>query len=152
MRHLGAEEIRLDGLPMTRATVLTEAGPVRLVNVHVLSPLAEASRWRRQLSLLGEEAARPGPPIMLAGDFNATWGHRPFRRLLATGLSDAAAARGAVWAPTWPAGARLLRPLLRIDHVLTGRGLVATACGTGPAGGSDHRSIVVDVAITQDRP
>jgi len=143
-----AGKLDVDGLPMTRATILTPAGPVRLVNVHVLAPL-EGGRpaWERQLRLLGEEARRPGPPILLAGDFNATWGHHPFRRLLTTGLSDAAAARGALWAPTWPDGRRLLPPLLRLDHVLTGPGLVATSYATGPAGGSDHRSIVADIAV-----
>lgn len=145
----GGQEFDVGGLPMTRAVVLTPAGPLRLVNVHTLSPVTEkgATLWPRQLRLLGDEARRPGPPILLGGDFNATWGHRPFRRLLETGLDDAAAARGQVWSPTWPAGRRVLQPALRIDHVLTGPGLVATSYATGGAGGSDHRSIVAEVAI-----
>jgi len=149
----GAKEFDLDGLPMTRALVRTPAGPVRLINVHALSPIADGgpATWARQMRSLGEEARRPGPPVLLAGDFNATWGHRPFRRLLDAGLDDAAAALGRPWTPTWRAGGRL-PPTLRLDHVLTGPGLVATSYATGPAAGSDHRSIVVDVTFTAPAP
>jgi len=145
----GAGEVDIGGLPMVRATVLTPAGPVRLVNVHTLSPVTKDGLllWPRQLRALGEEARRPGPPVLFAGDFNATWGHHPFRRLLDTGLADAAAARGHPWSATWPADRRLLPPALRLDHLLTGPGLVATSYATGGAGGSDHRSIVADVAV-----
>lgn len=148
----GAEEFDLGGRPMTRAIVRTSAGPVRLVNVHALSPIAGGgpSTWARQLRSLGEEARRQGPPVLLAGDFNATWGHRPFRRLLDVGLDDAAAELGRPWSPTWRAGGRL-PPSLRLDHVLTGPGLVATSYATGAAAGSDHRSIVVDVAAEPAR-
>ena len=149
----GPEEFDVEGLPMTRAVVRTPAGPVRLVNVHALSPVAAGgpAMWTRQLRRLGEEARRPGPPVLLAGDFNATWGHAPFRRLLEVGLEDAAAALGHPWSPTWRAGGRL-PPTLRIDHVLCGPGLVATFHATGPSAGSDHRSILVDVAITAPAP
>lgn len=148
----GAEEVDLGGLPMTRAVVRTAGGPVRLVNVHTLSPLAGQDLWARQLRLLGEEVRRPGPPTLLAGDFNATWGHRPFRQLLDLGVDDAAAALGQPWSPTWPAGGRLLPPALRLDHVLTSPGLVATSYATGSAAGSDHRSIRVDVAVLPAQP
>ncbi len=150
-----AAEFDVAGLPMTRAVALTEAGPVRLVNVHTLSPVGKdgLDLWPRQLRFLGEEARRPGPPILLAGDFNATWGHRPFRDLLATGLEDAAAARGEPWSPTWPAtGGPLPRPALRLDHILTGPGLVATSFATGDGAGSDHRWIVADVAVRSSQP
>lgn len=145
----GAERFDVGGLPMARATVLSPGGPVRLVDVHTLSPVSKdgLELWPRQLRALGEEARRPGPPILLAGDFNATWGHRPFRRLLDTGLEDAAAARSRPWSWTWPADRRIVPPTLRLDHVLTGPGLAATGYAVGGAGGSDHRSIVVDLAV-----
>ena len=145
----GAEEFQVGGLPMARATVVTAAGPVRVVNVHALSPVTDEGRdrWPRQLGALAELARSPGPPIVLAGDFNATWGHRPFRRLLDAGLEDAGAARGSRWSPTWPEGRRWVPPLLRIDHVLSGAGLDSTSYRTGDNGGSDHRSIVVDLSI-----
>jgi endonuclease/exonuclease/phosphatase (EEP) superfamily protein YafD len=150
-----AGEIDVAGLPMTRASVETPGGTVRLYNVHTLSPVTRdgLALWPRQLHRLGQEVDQPGPPIVLAGDFNATWGHRPFRRLLDTGLVDAGAARGRPWSATWPArGSRILRrPALRLDHVLTGPGLVATTYTVGPSAGSDHRSVVVDVAVQPER-
>jgi len=150
----GAEELDIEGLPMTQAVVGTPAGPVRLINVHTRSPVAGRGRdlWPRQLRRLGEEAQRPGPPVLLAGDFNATWGHRQFRQLLDVGLADAAATRGRPWSPTWPAAGWPLPPILRLDHVLTGPGLVATSYATGPSLGSDHRSIVADLALTTAGP
>lgn len=150
----GAEDFDVAGLPMARATVVTPSGPVRLVNVHTLSPVSPQGSdvWPRQLHRLGEEARRPGPPILLVGDFNATWGHRPFRRLLDVGLEDAAAVRGTPWSATWPAGRGFPPPVLRLDHVLTGSGLVATAYATGPSPGSDHRSILVDLALPAAGP
>lgn len=150
-----ASEFDVAGLPMTRTVVQTAAGPLRLINVHTLSPVTAdgLELWPRQMDRLGEEARGPGPPIVLAGDFNATWGHRPFRRLLDAGLDDAGAARGRPWSATWPArGSRIVRrPALRLDHVLTGPGLVTTSYATGRAAGSDHRSIVVDVAVQPAR-
>lgn len=150
----GASEFDVAGLPMTRAVVQTPAGPLRLINVHTLSPVTAAGLelWPRQLRRLGDEARQPGPPMVLAGDFNATWGHRPFRRLLDVGLADAGAQRGRPWSGTWPAGGRVVRrPALRLDHVLTSPGLVATTYAIGSAAGSDHRSIVVDVAVRPER-
>jgi len=150
-----ARDFDVGGLPMTRAVVSTPAGPVRLINVHTLSPVSQAGLdlWPRQMDILADEVRRPGSPIVLAGDFNATWGHRPFRRLLDTGLDDAAAARGQPWTATWPVGGRFLRrPALRLDHVLTGPGLRATSYATGGAGGSDHRSIVADIAVDAAQP
>ena len=149
----GAQEFDVGGLPMSRATLMTGAGPVRLVNVHALSPVTDQGRnvWPRQLRALAELARSPGPPVLMAGDFNATWGHRPFRRLLDVGLEDAAAARGARWEATWPVDRRWVPPVLRIDHVLSGPGLAATSYRTGDAGGSDHRSIVVNLIIQRAR-
>ena len=86
-------------------------------------------------------------PVLVAGDFNATWGHRAFRRLLGAGLTDAAAARGRPFQMTWRQG-RLVPPLTRIDHVLTTDGLAVTAIRTGDGRGSDHRPIVADIVRT----
>ena len=144
-----ASEFDVAGLPMTRAVVHAAAGPLRLINVHTLSPVTAdgLELWPRQMDRLGEEARRPGPPIVLAGDFNATWGHRPFRRLLDAGLTDAAAARGRAYQMTWPRNRRLVPAAARIDHVLTSQHLAVTRLWAGQGRGSDHRPLVADVAV-----
>jgi endonuclease/exonuclease/phosphatase (EEP) superfamily protein YafD len=83
----------------------------------------------------------------VSGDFNATWGHRAFRRLLDAGLVDAVAARGRPYQMTWPRDRRFVPPLTRIDHVLTRGPLAVTSIRTGDGRGSDHRPLVADVAL-----
>lgn len=46
---------------------------------------------------------------------------------------------------------RLIPPLIRIDHVLTGAGLTVTTIRSGRGQGSDHRPLVADVAYTRRR-
>ena len=110
--------------------------------VHPLSPTSSARlpRWR---SSLGELAAwqREQPqqtPLIVAGDFNAGWPHPAFREV-ADGMTDALAATGQAWRPTWPYAARI-PPFVQIDHVLT-RGAAVQSAGTVPMPGSDHAGV-----------
>ena len=67
--------------------------------------------------------------------------------ILSTGLTDAAAARGDALAMTWSQLTAPLPPLIRIDHVLYGPGVVVTAIRTQPGPGSDHRALLATVAV-----
>ena len=77
---------------------------------------------------------------------HAAQARRVFAALLDDGLTDAAAARGKAIDMTWPNGA-LIPPIVRIDHLLTGTNLAATAIATGPGFGSDHRYLTATVAV-----
>jgi endonuclease/exonuclease/phosphatase family metal-dependent hydrolase len=59
---------------------------------------------------------------VVAGDFNASRDHRPFRDLLAAGFRDCAdVSHSRSWPGfTWPAAGRML-PVMRLDHVLVSR-------------------------------
>jgi endonuclease/exonuclease/phosphatase family metal-dependent hydrolase len=83
----------------------------------------------------------------MAGDFNATRDHRPFRELRDAGLRDAHDVAHAGWSPTWRAGG-LVPPLLRLDHVLASRAFSVTDYQVGDDIGSDHLPITVDLALT----
>ncbi len=48
---------------------------------------------------------------------------------------------------TWSQLTAPLPPLIRIDHVLYGPGLVVTAIRTQPGPGSDHRALLATVAV-----
>ena len=134
---------------LIRVTLEFPAAPLRLFAYHAVSPVAGLrEEWIEDLDALGAAVAAEHHPVVVAGDFNAMWGHRPFRRLLGRGLTDAAAARGSPFEMTWPRNRRLVPPLLRIDHVLTTEGLVVTTIATGTGRGSDHRPLVADVAVT----
>ena len=90
--------------------------------------LAAAARW---------SSARPARRIVM-GDFNATPWSPPFRALLHDGRLFSSL-DGFGLQVSWPESNVLLR--IPIDHALLGPGLAATDRGTGPAFGSQHRSL-----------
>ena len=87
-------------------------------------------------------------PTILAGDFNAVDDHGPMQRLRRLGLRSASDIVGAGWQPTYPAGRRIIPPLLPIDHVLVNDRLTATSVTTFEVSGSDHRGILATLAGT----
>jgi endonuclease/exonuclease/phosphatase (EEP) superfamily protein YafD len=123
-------------------------GPVRVFAVHPPTPVFDFDDWRRDLDLIGEVADRPGPPTLVIGDFNASYWHPVFRRLLHRGLTDAHMALGAGWSTSWPTD-RWFPPFVRLDHALTGNGLVSTDIEDFQVPGSDHAGLVVTVSPTR---
>ena len=145
-----AGEWTLAGSPMLRATVSVSGRPVVVANVHTRAPFGAGGRpaWETQLREMTATLGREGRPAVVAGDFNATWGHRPFRELLAgAGLRDAHVERGRGWAVTWPHGRWPVPPLVRLDHVLVSPSFAVTGVREGQAGGSDHLPVVADLAL-----
>jgi endonuclease/exonuclease/phosphatase (EEP) superfamily protein YafD len=123
---------------------------VRVTVVHTMSPgPGRIPGWTRDLRALRQaSSAASGPQIML-GDFNATRDHRPFRRLLATGLADAADTVGTPpWrGATWPDDRRF-PALLRLDHVLVTPGsFVVSSVRTVRIPGTDHRGLQADLGF-----
>jgi endonuclease/exonuclease/phosphatase (EEP) superfamily protein YafD len=106
--------------------------------------------WRRDsdqlpvtLSKIAEQAG--AGCVIVAADVNSTTDMRPFRALLHNGYRDAAEQSGAGIQPTYPADTQL-PPLIAIDHILT-RDCAATSLHTLKVPGSDHRGLVVTIAI-----
>jgi len=131
---------------LVRMTVTLDGEPIRLFAYHAVAPIGgNRQDWEAELAVLGDAVAAEHRPVVVAGDFNATWGNRSFRRLLDQGLTDAAAARGKPFQMTWPRDRRFIPPMLRIDHVLTTKQLVVTRIESGTGRGSDHRPLVADV-------
>jgi endonuclease/exonuclease/phosphatase (EEP) superfamily protein YafD len=118
---------------------------VEVVVVHPVAPVPwTVAEWEAGIAAL-PPAPAAGRPRILAGDFNATLDHAVFRRLLATGYTDAAAATGQGLVPTWPA--RRLPPLVAIDHVLTDSRAGAVAVQVYDLPGSDHRALFADLRV-----
>ncbi|MFN2505976.1 MAG: endonuclease/exonuclease/phosphatase family protein [Acidimicrobiales bacterium] len=94
----------VDDHPTVRATADVEGTQVRLYNLHAKAPSTTRwiGLWKTQLRLLGDDLARDPRPAIMAGDYNATFGHKPFRDLLARGLSEAHMEAGRGMAATWP--------------------------------------------------
>ena len=94
--------------------------PVTLTTVHPLAPThGHADIWQRELALIRQTLATVDGPQVVAGDFNASRDHRPFRDLLAAGFLDCAdSSQRRSWPGfTWPTAGGML-PVIRLDHVL----------------------------------
>lgn len=135
-------------LGLRHVGIAVPGAPLTFVVTHVSAPYPQPpDLWRSDFERLpGVLAALPDDaPVLVAGDFNATVDHAPFRAVLDAGYADGADQAGAGYLPSYPAD-RLYPPMIAIDHVLT-RDAVATAADTFTVAGSDHRSLIVDVAV-----
>ncbi|MET7270596.1 endonuclease/exonuclease/phosphatase family protein [Streptomyces flaveolus] len=134
------------GMPGAVADVRGHA--VRLQLAHPMPPLPEQlGLWRTELGRLRDAAAGAGKtPTVLAGDFNASQDHAAFRRILDTGLHDAARLAGQDRTPSWPSRTT---PVFgtQIDHVLVSRDFAAHRARFLDLADTDHRALVVDLTL-----
>jgi endonuclease/exonuclease/phosphatase family metal-dependent hydrolase len=122
-------------------------GPVRAVAVHPRAPVGfrTVGGWSDDLQIL-PEGVEPGPPWLLAGDFNATLDHSELRGVIDSGYFDAADAEGDGLDPTWSAG-NLLPPPVTIDHILISRSGGISDYAVDNLPGSDHEAIYAEVRL-----
>ncbi|MFP4004370.1 MAG: endonuclease/exonuclease/phosphatase family protein [Alphaproteobacteria bacterium] len=127
---------------------------VDLIAVH--APRPGPGRTARRDAVFARVAARARQsenPAVVVGDFNSTPWSPAFRRLLRHGALRDGSGYAAL-KPTWIS--RLPPFGLKIDHVLTGRGAEETRRRIGPAFGSDHFSVQVNLrarrGLAAERP
>jgi endonuclease/exonuclease/phosphatase (EEP) superfamily protein YafD len=146
--------------PLSSVPNLTAAAPrarinppgglaVTLTAVHPRAPVLghadswrQADSWRRELAMIQQAVAAVDDPQVVAGDFNATRDHGPFRELLAAGFVDCAdASQNRSWPGfTWPS-----LPVLRLDHVLVPRTATVPMARTMRVPRTDHHGVLVDI-------
>jgi len=117
---------------------------VTLTAVHPVAPVPRrADRWRRELAMIQQILIAVDEPQVVAGDFNATRDHGPFRELLAAGFLDCAdASQNRSWPGfTWPASGRAL-PVLRLDHVLVSPTATVPLTRTIRVPRTDHHGVL----------
>lgn len=157
MTRLPATEPQLVGagvMQIPEVTIAVGSAHVRVMAVHPRSPPTarlEAKGWfadYASLRVAATYAASQGPLVM-AGDFNATLWHEPFRHLLDAGFTDAHDALGegltGSWAPLEFHGVG--GSLLRLDHCLYSPGIAARSIRNGEIPGSDHRPFLATLAV-----
>ena len=126
-----------------------EGENVDVVGVHPPSPTSPGRTRSRDRTL--EDIAlwarsRPGE-VVVAGDFNASPFSSAYRSFET--MSDLTSSiEGAGWQPTWPDGPAFLQ--IPIDHAFVSDGLAVTTRAIGPRAGSDHASLVIEIATAAD--
>ena len=126
-------------------TVNGPDGAIRIVAVHLPTPLDDFESWRHDLRTAAEIGRASNQPTLLIGDLNSSYWHPDFRSVLDAGFVDAHTSTGSgfstSWPTTWP-----IPPFVRLDHALTIDGLVSTDIVDFDVPGSDHLGLVVTVA------
>ncbi len=125
---------------------------VRLLAVHVNAPssIYDLPRWIGDMDRLVVEVSDSPPRTVVAGDLNATSGHRRYRDLTRAGdLRDAHDVAGGGVAATWPLRRAWTPQLLRLDHVLVGPGLGIESFHLLGDLGSDHRGVAVGLRVPE---
>jgi endonuclease/exonuclease/phosphatase (EEP) superfamily protein YafD len=129
------------------ATVEGPDGDVRLVALHIPTPLISFENWQHDLHTVGRIGRDATTPTAVVGDLNSSYWHPDFRRLLDVGFVDAHIANGKGFSASWPTD--MIGPaFVRLDHALTTGGLVSTDVVDFEIPGSDHLGFVVTVAPT----
>ena len=151
-RHPLTEVAAPPALYQSTAAILDVDGGVTVYVVHPPNPLENIGRWRDEIHGLARSVAILDPPSIIVGDFNATYWHPPWRRLLAAGWRDAHILAGRGFSSSWPNHWRWLPPFLRLDHALVSKSLVVTEAVDVDLPGSDHRGFVVSVIVNRAEP
>ncbi len=136
-------------VPVITALVRYQGREVAILSIHTLPPLGalHASVRGQMLEAAGRwvvEQRQLGRAAIVVGDLNITPYNGPMKALMReAGLESAAQGRGPM--PTFPAYPWAWLVRIPIDHALHTRELSATRCEVGPASGSDHLPLEVDL-------
>ncbi|MDX6198233.1 MAG: hypothetical protein QOJ79_1384 [Actinomycetota bacterium] len=119
---------------------------VRARAVHPVPPIPPAT-WHHDLEVLRAELMDDvDVQTIVLGDLNSSVHHRELRRLMGRRWRDAAEADGHGLVRTWTP--RLGLPsVLDLDHVLIDRGMTVASWESAAIRGSDHRAVMVDLAL-----
>ncbi|MES2820171.1 MAG: endonuclease/exonuclease/phosphatase family protein [Pseudomonadota bacterium] len=146
LSRLPLQACTVEGQPGMPVIVATLSGtPLTLVGLHPPPPLngTLAALRQAQLRHWGERLTGRSEGLLL-GDLNLTPWSPLYRDLLArTGLHDARAGRG--YFATWPATLGAFG--LPLDQALLGADWQARALHSLPVAGSDHRALLLDLAV-----
>jgi len=112
---------------------------VRVIGVHMPYPF-EAKRQAEHTEWLIAHLKRQTGPVIVAGDLNLT----PFSWKLIRLLHETGLRTHLLAGFSWPA--HRYAPVVLLDHVLATADFATVSAHVGPAVGSDHRPVVVELA------
>jgi len=140
---LHAAEVQVAGWAMVVAELSIG---VTVAAVHTVAPSRQKHEgpWWRSFEAVAELAGSTTGPLVVAGDFNATFAHGPMQELLASSrLRDAHVDAGRPRARTW--NARL--PTALLDHVLVSPEVAVRSIAEHRLPGSDHLAVLAELGV-----
>jgi endonuclease/exonuclease/phosphatase (EEP) superfamily protein YafD len=144
---LSAKVVRFpaDGPPTVVSYVRVARKPVAVVVTHVHTPFAGSIHVRHLDALAAAARSHFGKRVIVCGDFNTPPWTGPLRDFASDARLRDLYGRRAWAAWTWPTWAYVLR--VPLDNCFVSNGVAVTAHHDGASVGSDHRPLVVDVAV-----
>ena len=145
---LSAKVVRFpaDGPPTIVARVRISRKPVTVVVTHVHTPFAGSIHVRHLDALAVAARSHFGKRVVVCGDFNTPPWTGPLREFAAEAHLSDLYGSSAWTAWSWPTWGYVLR--VPLDNCYVSTGVAVTAHHDGPSVGSDHRPLVVDLALT----
>ncbi|WP_067533583.1 endonuclease/exonuclease/phosphatase family protein [Nocardia crassostreae] len=145
-----SDTVEYDGYVLNQLSAtatIPGAGPVTVYAFHPVPPVYSTRVWDDELSRLRAilDRSPADRPAIAGGDFNATFDHAQFRRMLSGRFGDAAEQAGAGHLVTYPTD-KTFPPLVGIDHILVADGH-ATAVETIAVPGADHRALIAEIQL-----
>lgn len=123
---------------------------VRFASVHVASPVRSGlGTWNAGLTALRSlSGTSDAGELVLMGDFNATWDHSRFRKMLGSEFRDASESAGEGLHMSYPANSKV-PPMIEIDHIVyaAGAGLTVGNLQTVEISGTDHLALLGTLAV-----
>jgi len=135
-------------LRQPRAMIKPRASvPFEVMSVHPRAPQGrrDTDLWEKEMGKL-PVADEPGPPRVLAGDFNATLDHARLRDLLDTGYRDAGSTTGAGLYSTWPSF-KEWPPPVTIDHALVEDPIAILDYKVLQVNNTDHKAVYTELVV-----
>ena len=136
----------LDTSSLAEATVTVGTRSIRIFGVHPNAPAFDFDRWQHYAGDTTHLVRRVHGAVIVAGDFNVTQFNKWIGDLEGLGLRSAHEELGHGTDTTWPNGLRPFPPI-RLDHVPVSNAVVPLQIREGAGDGSDHKPVIVDLAV-----
>jgi len=131
-----------DGPPRVVATFGEGTSRLTIVGAHVMRPIDGPNGHLEEIRRIAGIAKAATGPVIVAGDFNATWWSSSFRIF----SEESGLTHMGRFLPSWPAEARGI-PQLNIDHLWVSKDLTIEDVHLGPYMGSDHRPLIASIRM-----
>ena len=148
MRDVSDSILPVTGSAVPACTITAGSHSVRLVSVHPSSPkTGTRGFWNESLRNLSS-LRQYNDEYLIMGDFNSTWDHSRYRKMLGDTLVDASQQAGEGFHMSYPSepGYAMLPvpPMIEIDHIVYSKnsGMSVGTIETVKVEGSDHLALL----------